>query len=162
MRPFYMISRAAIVPATNGNCIAMMSVATGTTYQRGYVTKVVVGSAAVAAASMTDDTNDYLITRLTAAVTGGTAIVPTPCDPSMPASALTGTAGAGCHYTSTGGTPSANGIVFGLNRRATYTFVANPGEEIGSLIAITSGVSLITTTLGTAGQNLSASMVFQE
>lgn len=151
MRPYFATSITAAANTASNNVLAVA----GISNVKPIGTEFVVGATGTAAASMTDDSTTFLFTRLSAAVTGGTSITPAPLDAASAATACTSV------HSSTGGTLAATGVHFGLNRRATFRWIAAPGMEFMPATGTAGGLVLRSVTAG-AAYNVDSTILFQE
>lgn len=119
---------------TNVSIITLASAAAA----RAAVHQIVIGSDATPA----DIATEFAFLRFTAAPVGGTVLTANKADPTSPAS------GAG---TVTGGTmtePTYDAVAtlgllqIALNQRATFTWIANPGREIKTVVGTANGLGL--------------------
>lgn len=104
-----------------------------------------------------DIATKFQLLRHTVAATGGTALVPKAADPggtSLLCTALQGTM--------TEPTYETNGeLEISLNQRATYTWNANPGREIKSILGTANGLGLRSISSG-ATPNINATVAWDE
>lgn len=100
----------------------------------GKIHQIVLGSAATPA----DIATQIDAYRFTAAGTGGTAVVEKPTDPQAAAASCNLRGG-----TMTEPTYEADFLEeFPLNQRATFTWIANPGRELRTLVGTANGIGV--------------------
>lgn len=119
----------------------------------GKIHQIVVGSDATPA----DIATRFDVTRTTAAGTGGTAVSEEPTDPQMPAASVNLRGG-----TMTEPTYASNFLLeIALNQRATFTWIANPGRELRTLVGTANGIGLRSVSSG-GTPNINATVSWDE
>jgi hypothetical protein len=102
-------------------------------------------------ATPADNAGSYTMRRHTTTPAGGTAITPAPLDPADPAAIGTAMMGPSI------GAPTltANTLVnqYGVNQRATFRWVATPGNEIVIPATAQNGISLLPTVVAGSAVN---------
>lgn len=144
-----MYVEGATAAGTNLTIILVAGIATA----RPAVHQLIVSSDATPA----DIATKFKLLRHTAAAVGGTAITARPSDPG-------GTTGlcSALQGTMTEPTYESSGEVsFGLNQRATYTWIANPGREVKSPLGTANGIGLRSISSG-ATPNIVATLAWDE
>lgn len=142
------------VIAANDTTLALVSAAT----VRPRLYELIVGSPATPA----DQFAKWVVRRFTAVGTEGNGFTPVPLDPDGPAaeadySADYAGAGTPAEPTYTG---SSELLVFGLNQRATFRWVAAPGGELIAPATANNGLGLCPVTSG--GTAIHSSTMFHE
>lgn len=106
-----------------------------------------------------DQAATIAITRTSSASTGGTAVTPSPVDIGDPASLAT----AMVAPSMSAPTLVVKVLVFALNQRATFRWVAAPGKEITTAASVTTNGSLIMISpTQTGALNSSFCLLFEE
>lgn len=119
----------------------------------GKIHQIVIGSDATPA----DIATRFDVTRTTAAGTGGTAVSEEPTDPQMPAASVNLRGG-----TMTEPTYASNFLLeIALNQRATFTWIANPGRELRTLVGTANGIGLRSVSSG-GTPNINATVSWDE
>lgn len=120
----------AAAAGSNLTIVLVAAIATA----RPAVHQVIVSSDATPA----DVATKFKLLRHTAAAVGGTALTVRPSDPGNTAGLCTALQG-----TMTEPTYEASGeLSFGLNQRATFTWIANPGREVKCPVGTANGIGL--------------------
>lgn len=114
-----------------------------TTAIRPVCYEMVIGSRASA-----DNAVAYSLARCATQTGAAAAIVGVPVDPADPAALMTAGTGSATAYTTL--TAGAKLLSFGMNQRATFRWIAQPGAEFMFAAAIGTGPVLITETIPTA------------
>lgn len=100
----------------------------------GKIHQIIIGSAATPA----DIATQFDVIRHTAAGASGTAVVEKPDDPQAPAASCNLRGG-----TMTEPTYEADFLKeFPLNQRATFTWIANPGRELRTVVGTANGIGV--------------------
>jgi hypothetical protein len=104
---------------------------------RGRIHQLIIGSDATPA----DVATEFAVLRHTTAGTGGTAVVEKPVDPLGSAAACNLRGGTMTEPTyETVGTDAL--LQIALNQRATFTWIANPGRELCTVVGTANGIGL--------------------
>ena len=140
------------VAGTNLSIIVLTSAAAS----RGRIHQLIIGSDATPA----DVATEFALLRHTAAAVGGTALDEKPSDPIMPAAACTVLGGTMTEPTYEAVATAAL-LQIALNQRATFTWIANPGRELATVVAITDGIGLRSIASG-GTPNINASLAWDE
>lgn len=147
-------SVASVASGTTKTLINLFNPA-ATPTNRGRIYDILVGSVATPA----DQAANFALQRTTAVGTEGSGLVPHNLDPGGPAGAYDSGLGA---Y---GGEPTYTSakvfLLFSLNQRATFRWVAAPGSEAVMAATQNNGAGLQTLT-STSTQAHSATMLFEE
>lgn len=119
----------------------------------GKVHQIVIGSDSTPA----DIATRINVLRHTAAGTGGTAVLEKPTDPQMPAASCNLRGG-----TMTEPTYEADFLEeFPLNQRATFTWIANPGRELRTLVGTANGIGVRSVSSG-GTPNINCTLAWDE
>jgi len=104
---------------------------------RGRIHQLILGSDATPA----DIATEYAMLRHTVAGTGGTAVVEKPSDPLGSAAACNLRGGTMTEPTYEA--VATDGLMqIALNQRATFTWIANPGRELATVVGTANGIGL--------------------
>ena len=141
--------------AAAGTALSMI-VLTSAAASRGRIHQLIIGSDATPA----DVATEFALLRHTAAAVGGTALGRKPSDPLMPPALCTVLGGTMTEPTYEA--VATEGLLqIPLNQRATFTFIANPGREFATVIAVTDGIGLRSVASG-GTPNINVSMAWDE
>lgn len=123
---------------------------------RGRLHQLVIGSDATPA----DVATEFALLRHTAAAVGGTALVEKPADPLGSAAACTALGGTMTEPTYEA--VATDGLLqIALNQRATFTWIANPGREICTVVGTANGIGLRSIASG-GTPNINATIAWDE
>lgn len=143
-----------IASGTNKTIITLFNPA-ATPTSRGRIGELVVGSVATPA----DQAAKFYVGRITAVGTEGSGYTPNNLDPAGPAGAYD--AGIGVFSVEPTYTANKELLVFSLNQRATFRWVANPGYELLLAATQNNGAGLKTSS-STSTQAYEATVLFEE
>lgn len=144
-----MYAEGAAAAGTNLTILLVAGIATA----RPAVHQLIVSSDATPA----DVATKFKLLRHTVAAAGGTAVTARPSDPGGTSGLCTVLQG-----TMTEPTYESSGEVsFGLNQRATYTWIANPGREVKSPVGTANGIGLRSISSG-GTPNIVATLAWDE
>jgi len=123
---------------------------------RGRIHQLIIGSDATPA----DVATEFAVLRHTAAAVGGTALTEKPTDPTMPAASCVATGGTMTEPTYEA--VATEGLLqIALNQRATFTWIANPGRELATVVGTANGIGLRSIASG-GTPNINATIAWDE